>query len=97
MQLECPETGFLFVLLDCSGGFALKWSNIHSLQAQRKASRTKFIIDEHFVSLTYRLGALFVAGEHCDHETMNWIQDLIQKPVLDHWWQTGRSQRTSQV
>ncbi|GFO01372.1 propionyl-coa synthetase [Plakobranchus ocellatus] len=34
------------------------------------------------------LDALYVAGEHCDHETMNWIQALIDKPVLDHWWQT---------
>ncbi|XP_076471572.1 acyl-CoA synthetase short-chain family member 3, mitochondrial-like isoform X2 [Babylonia areolata] len=32
--------------------------------------------------------ALFLAGEHCDHETMDWIRDLIQKPVLDNWWQT---------
>ncbi|KAH9488908.1 Acyl-CoA synthetase short-chain member 3, mitochondrial [Bulinus truncatus] len=32
--------------------------------------------------------ALFVAGEHCDHETMHWIQELIKKPILDNWWQT---------
>ncbi|KAL8618900.1 hypothetical protein ACOMHN_020319 [Nucella lapillus] len=32
--------------------------------------------------------ALFVAGEHCDHETMDWIRDLLKKPVLDNWWQT---------
>ncbi|XP_059162011.1 acyl-CoA synthetase short-chain family member 3, mitochondrial-like isoform X2 [Physella acuta] len=32
--------------------------------------------------------ALFVAGEHCDHETMHWIQALIKKPILDNWWQT---------
>nr|KAG5695684.1 hypothetical protein BaRGS_022361 [Batillaria attramentaria] len=31
---------------------------------------------------------LFVAGEHCDHETMDWIRDLLKKPVLDNWWQT---------
>ncbi|CAL1532092.1 unnamed protein product, partial [Lymnaea stagnalis] len=31
---------------------------------------------------------LFVAGEHCDHETMHWIQTLINKPILDNWWQT---------
>ena len=31
---------------------------------------------------------LFVAGEHCDHETMNWIKNVIKKPAFDHWWQT---------
>ncbi|RUS91878.1 hypothetical protein EGW08_000280 [Elysia chlorotica] len=35
-----------------------------------------------------KLDAIYVAGEHCDHETMTWIQNLIQKPILDHWWQT---------
>ena len=32
---------------------------------------------------------MFVAGEHCDHETLKWIKDVIKgKPVYDHWWQT---------
>ncbi|XP_070555650.1 acyl-CoA synthetase short-chain family member 3, mitochondrial-like [Ptychodera flava] len=32
--------------------------------------------------------ALFVAGEHCDHETMDWAKEGLNVPVLDHWWQT---------
>ncbi|XP_013403467.1 acyl-CoA synthetase short-chain family member 3, mitochondrial [Lingula anatina] len=31
---------------------------------------------------------LFVAGEHCDHETMEWARDILHKPILDNWWQT---------
>lgn len=31
---------------------------------------------------------MFVAGEHCDHETMNWTKNIVRKPVFDHWWQT---------
>lgn len=31
---------------------------------------------------------MFVAGEHCDLETMHWIKEVIKKPVFDHWWQT---------
>jgi acyl-coenzyme A synthetase/AMP-(fatty) acid ligase len=38
---------------------------------------------------TLRFQALFLAGEHCDHETMDWAKDLLQTPVLDNWWQTG--------
>lgn len=35
--------------------------------------------------------AMFVAGEHCDKHTMQWTKNLIQKPVLDNWWQTETS------
>ncbi|XP_033645779.1 acyl-CoA synthetase short-chain family member 3, mitochondrial-like [Asterias rubens] len=31
---------------------------------------------------------LFVAGEHCDNETMQWCKDVFRTPVLDNWWQT---------
>ena len=32
---------------------------------------------------------MFVAGEHCDHETLAWIRGRFRVPVLDNWWQTG--------
>ncbi|XP_077994199.1 acyl-CoA synthetase short-chain family member 3, mitochondrial-like isoform X2 [Glandiceps talaboti] len=35
-----------------------------------------------------RFRALFVAGEHCDRETMDWAKSALNVPVLDHWWQT---------
>ncbi len=31
---------------------------------------------------------LFLAGERCDPATYHWVKDLLQKPVIDHWWQT---------
>ncbi|XP_064634780.1 acyl-CoA synthetase short-chain family member 3, mitochondrial-like isoform X2 [Lineus longissimus] len=31
---------------------------------------------------------LYVAGEHCDHETMDWAKAVFNTPVLDNWWQT---------
>lgn len=34
------------------------------------------------------LRQLFLAGERCDPATFDWIQNLLQKPVIDHWWQT---------
>jgi acyl-coenzyme A synthetase/AMP-(fatty) acid ligase len=30
----------------------------------------------------------FVAGERCDATTLKWLEDLLQIPVIDHWWQT---------
>jgi acyl-coenzyme A synthetase/AMP-(fatty) acid ligase len=31
---------------------------------------------------------LFLAGERCDVATLQWAQQLLQVPVIDHWWQT---------
>ncbi len=31
---------------------------------------------------------LFLAGERLDPETYHWASDLLQIPVIDHWWQT---------
>jgi propionyl-CoA synthetase len=34
------------------------------------------------------MDALFLAGERCDPDTLFWARDKLQKPVVDHWWQT---------
>uniref|UniRef100_A0A8I3X5I0 Acyl-CoA synthetase short-chain family member 3, mitochondrial n=1 Tax=Callithrix jacchus TaxID=9483 RepID=A0A8I3X5I0_CALJA len=31
---------------------------------------------------------LFLAGERCDIETLEWSKSVFRVPVLDHWWQT---------
>ncbi|MBK8851615.1 MAG: acetate--CoA ligase [Saprospiraceae bacterium] len=31
---------------------------------------------------------LFLAGERTDVATYEWVSNLLQKPVIDHWWQT---------
>ncbi len=39
----------------------------------------------------YDLGCmetLYLAGERCDPDTLNWAETMLQKPVIDHWWQT---------
>jgi propionyl-CoA synthetase len=34
------------------------------------------------------LRALFLAGERLDPATLTWAEDMLQVPVIDHWWQT---------
>ena len=34
------------------------------------------------------LQSLFLAGERCDPHTLEWAQEKLQVPVIDHWWQT---------
>jgi propionyl-CoA synthetase len=29
-----------------------------------------------------------LAGERCDVATLNWTQEKLKVPVIDHWWQT---------
>lgn len=31
---------------------------------------------------------LFLAGERSDPATIEWAQDKLDRPVIDHWWQT---------
>ena len=32
--------------------------------------------------------ALYLAGERTDPDTYQWAADLLERPVIDHWWQT---------
>ncbi|GAA3864791.1 propionate-CoA ligase PrpE [Celeribacter arenosi] len=34
------------------------------------------------------LQTLFLAGERADPDTIKWAQAMLDKPVIDHWWQT---------
>ena len=35
-----------------------------------------------------RFRTLFLAGERADPDTLAWAENLLRKPVIDHWWQT---------
>jgi propionyl-CoA synthetase len=34
------------------------------------------------------LRTLFLAGERCDPDTLDWASLHLERPVIDHWWQT---------
>ncbi len=35
-----------------------------------------------------RFRTLFLAGERADPDTIQWAENLLKVPVIDHWWQT---------
>ncbi len=35
-----------------------------------------------------RFRTLFLAGERCDPDTLHWAEQKLERPVIDHWWQT---------
>ena len=56
-----------------------------ALRAIRKADPHAELSHQYDLS---RLEALFLAGERLDPETWTWATALLDKPVIDHWWQT---------
>ncbi|KMK66312.1 propionyl-CoA synthetase [Puniceibacterium sp. IMCC21224] len=34
------------------------------------------------------LRAVYLAGERADPDTIIWAQGMLDKPIIDHWWQT---------
>ncbi|MFT7130248.1 MAG: propionyl-CoA synthetase [Gammaproteobacteria bacterium] len=44
---------------------------------------------EHFAKYDVSgLQSIFLAGERTDPPTYHWLAGLLQKPIIDHWWQT---------
>ena len=35
-----------------------------------------------------RFRTLFLAGERADPDTVAWAERILERPVIDHWWQT---------
>ncbi len=56
-----------------------------ALRAIKQQDPTGALLADHDLS---RLDALYLAGERCDPPTADWIGALLQRPVVDHWWQT---------
>ncbi|MBM7070315.1 propionyl-CoA synthetase [Actibacterium sp. 188UL27-1] len=56
-----------------------------AFRAIRKADPTGKLIDDY--DLSY-FRTLFLAGERSDPATIQWAQEKLDRPVIDHWWQT---------
>lgn len=56
-----------------------------AIRAIKKEDPEGALIKEYDIS---SLRYLFLAGERCDTATYNWASEQLQKPVIDHWWQT---------
>ncbi|MBL39187.1 MAG: propionyl-CoA synthetase [Xanthomonadales bacterium] len=56
-----------------------------AFRAIRKEDPRGELMDRHDLS---GLRALFLAGERCDPNTLEWAQRHLKVPVIDHWWQT---------
>ena len=56
-----------------------------AFRAIKKEDPTGALIGNYDLS---RFRTLFLAGERCDPDTLNWAGEHLNVPVIDHWWQT---------
>lgn len=56
-----------------------------AFRAIKKEDPEASLKDQYDVSC---LEAVFLAGERLDPPTLEWLHDIVDVPVIDHWWQT---------
>ncbi|WP_066756198.1 acetate--CoA ligase [Crocinitomix algicola] len=56
-----------------------------AIRAIRKEDPLGSFIKQYDLS---KLRHQFLAGERCDASTLNWLENQLKIPVIDHWWQT---------
>jgi len=56
-----------------------------AFRAIKKDDPTGALLEQYDLSC---FEALYLAGERCDPDTLEWAQQKLGIPVIDHWWQT---------
>lgn len=56
-----------------------------ALRAVKREDPTGALVSDYDLS---QLKAVYLAGERADPDTIEWAQDKLGVPVIDHWWQT---------
>ena len=82
--VKTPDAGAFWRMVE-----EYKVSTLFAAPTAIRAVRKEDPDGTHFVKHnTASLKAFYLAGERCDISTYDWLQQLIKKPVIDHWWQT---------
>ncbi|OZF56366.1 propionyl-CoA synthetase [Rhodococcus sp. 14-2470-1b] len=79
-----PDAGAFWRVIESHGVRAL-FTAPTALRAIRKVDPHAEELEKYDVS---SLETLFVAGERLDPDTYEWISRTLDRPVVDHWWQT---------
>ena len=79
-----PDAGAFWRVIS-EHGVAVMFTAPTALRAIKRVDSKAEFLKQYDLS---RYRALFLAGERCDPDTLTWAQDILQRPVIDHWWQT---------
>lgn len=82
--IRCPDAGVFWRIIE-----EYKVNSMFCAPTAFRAIRKED--PEGGLSKNYDLSSLkwvFVAGEKLDSSTYGWLSELLEVPVVDHWWQT---------
>jgi propionyl-CoA synthetase len=79
-----PDAGAFWRVISEHGAVAF-FTAPTAFRAIKKEDPQGKLIGSHDLS---KFRTLFLAGERADPDTLQWAERLLQKPVIDHWWQT---------
>jgi propionyl-CoA synthetase len=79
-----PDAGaFWRVIAD--HGVSVMFTAPTAIRAIKREDPSAALLRDHDLS-AFR--TLFLAGERCDPDTLAWASEHLERPVIDHWWQT---------
>jgi propionyl-CoA synthetase len=79
-----PDAGAFWRVISEHGAVAL-FTAPTAFRAIKKEDPQGRLLAQHDLS---KFRTLFLAGERADPPTLEWAEKLLQRPVIDHWWQT---------
>jgi propionyl-CoA synthetase len=79
-----PDAGAFWRVIGDHGAVAM-FTAPTAFRAIKKEDPQGKLFAQHDLS---KFRALFLAGERADPPTLEWAENLLKKPVIDHWWQT---------
>jgi propionyl-CoA synthetase len=79
-----PDAGAFWRVISQHGAVAL-FTAPTAFRAIRKEDPNGEFIKKYDLS---KFRTLFLAGERADPPTIQWAEEMLKVPVLDHWWQT---------
>jgi len=82
--IKTPDAGKFWKVIDDHGVNVFFTAPTAIRAIKKEDNEGKLLAQYHLKSLKN----IFLAGERTDVATLNWLSDMIHKPVIDHWWQT---------
>lgn len=79
-----PDAGAFWRVIQDHGVVAM-FTAPTAFRAIKKVDPNGSLVADYDLS---KLRTLFLAGERSDPATIEWAQEKLDRPVIDHWWQT---------
>ena len=82
--VRTPDAGTFWRVIEAHG-VNIFFTAPTAFRAIRKEDPEGLLLGNYDLSALKRV---FVAGERTDPATYHWLSERLEKPVIDHWWQT---------